>query len=139
MGIRIRTETLGVIFIAFCLVLPSTTICSAQGVDFGNPAAPPPPREFAPVPSPLTSLSGLRKTLDNYGVTISGIYTTDVFGNVNGGIRTGATYQGLLELDLDIDLTKRRWLERRELSHLGLRNPWGKLIEGLHGGPQYGQ
>jgi porin len=106
MGFRIRTKTLGVILIAFGLVLTSTTNCSAQGVNFGNPAAPPPPPVFAPVPSPLTSLTGFRKTLDSYGVTISGIYTTDVFGNVNGGIRTGATYQGLLELDLDIDLAK---------------------------------
>src|ERR1700745_1709748 len=106
MGFRIWTGTLDVIFIAFGLVLASTIICSAQGVNLGTPAAPPPPPVFAPVPSPLTSLTGLRKTLDSYGVTISGIYTTDVFGNVNGGIRTGATYQGLLELDLDIDLAK---------------------------------
>jgi porin len=106
MGFRIRGETLDVIFIAFWLVLASTTICQAQGVDFGNPAAPPPPPVFAPVPSPLGSLIGLRKTLDSFGITISGIYTTDVFGNLSGGLRTGATYQGLLELDLDIDLSK---------------------------------
>ena len=106
MGLRIWTGTLDVIFIAFGLVLASTTVCSAQGVNFGNPAAPPPPPVFAPVPSPLTSLTGFRKTLDSYGITISGIYTTDVFGNVSGGIRTGATYQGLVELDLDMDLSK---------------------------------
>jgi porin len=101
-----RIDTLNAMVTAFVLVLASTSVSSAQGVDFGNPAAPPPPTIFGPVPSPLGDLGGLREAFDRSGISISGIYTIDVFGNVSGGKRTGATAQGLLELDLDIDLTK---------------------------------
>jgi porin len=101
-----RIDRLDAMLSAFGLLLASTSVSSAQGVDFGNPAAPPPPTIFAPVPSPLGNLGGLREAFDRSGIAISGIYTTDIFGNLSGGKRTGATAQGLLELDLDIDLTK---------------------------------
>jgi porin len=44
--------------------------------------------------------------LANYGISIGGIYTGEVLSNVNGGIRTGTIAEGLLELDLDLDLAK---------------------------------
>src|ERR1700693_6308613 len=97
-GIFRRIDTLDAMVIAFMLVLASTSVSSAQGVNFGNPAAPPPPTIFAPVPSPLSNLAGLREAFGKYGVTISGIYTGEVFANLSGGKRTGAIAEGLLAL-----------------------------------------
>jgi len=98
-------QTLGVLFTASIVVVASTGICSAEGVSFGNPAAPPPPTAFAPAPSPL-NLAWLSDLSQRSGVTMSGIYTGEVLSNVSGGKRTGTIAEGLLELDLDIDLAK---------------------------------
>jgi porin len=40
------------------------------------------------------------------GLTFSAEYTGEVFGNLFGGLRKGATYEGLLKLSLQLDLTK---------------------------------
>ncbi|MGA8482573.1 MAG: carbohydrate porin [Chthoniobacterales bacterium] len=40
------------------------------------------------------------------GLTFSAEYTGEVFGNLSGGIKKGATYEGLLKLSLQLDLTK---------------------------------
>ncbi|MBV9674093.1 MAG: carbohydrate porin [Verrucomicrobia bacterium] len=78
--------------------------------EFANPAAPPPPPSFAKPeaipPSPFGDLGGLRENLLKYGFKIGGIYTGEVFGNLSGGFRRGAIAEGLLELDLDVDLEK---------------------------------
>ena len=93
-----------------------------QTENAGNPAAPPPPPSQEPAAdysgSPLGSLGGLRPILDREGIKISGIYTGEVFGNVHGGLETGSILEGLLELDLDIDLNKAVGLPGGSL-HLG--------------------
>ena len=133
MGFRIRTETLDVIFIAFWLVLASTTVCQAQGVDFGNPAAPPPPPVFAPPPSPPGVLWSLTNLSQSSGVTLSGIYTGEVLANVNGGIRTGTIAEGLLELDLDIDLAKSIGLKGGSFHFAGFEIHGSSLSNGYTG------
>ena len=128
-----RTRTLAAIFIASIFTLASAGVTSGQGVDFGNPAAPPPPPVFAPVPSPLGNLAGWRDRFDRFGVTISGIYTADIFCNLSGGKRLGATAQGLLELDLDIDLTKSIGLKGGSLHVSGFEIHGSSLSKGYTG------
>jgi porin len=99
-------DALTALLLMFMLIEVSSGVVLAQGTNFGNPAAPPPPTTFAAAPSPLEDLWGVHRTVDRLGLTISGIYTGEVLANVNGGIRTGAIAEGLLELDLDLDLGK---------------------------------
>lgn len=40
------------------------------------------------------------------GVTFTAEYTGEVFGNLSGGIKSGATYEGLLRLSLQLDLAQ---------------------------------
>ena len=49
---------------------------------------------------------GLRTTLEAQGIEISAAYTGEVFANVQGGIKRGATYDGLFQPQVDIDLDK---------------------------------
>jgi porin len=49
---------------------------------------------------------GIRKWLSERGLTYSFIYTGDVLGNVSGGLRRGAVYQGRLEAQVRADLDK---------------------------------
>lgn len=47
---------------------------------------------------------GIRKRLDDSGIQLGGIYTAEGLGNIGGGVRTGAIYEGRLELDLTLQL-----------------------------------
>ena len=49
---------------------------------------------------------GLGDDLADKGIAISATYTAEVFGNVQGGIHRGATYDGLFLPQLDIDLAQ---------------------------------
>ena len=49
---------------------------------------------------------GLRSALEAQGVAFGVKYTGEVFANVQGGIKRGATYDGLFLPELDIDLEK---------------------------------
>jgi porin len=49
---------------------------------------------------------GMRKWLSERGLTYSFIYTGEVLGNVSGGLRQGAVYQGRLETQVNADLEK---------------------------------
>jgi len=66
----------------------------------------------APVPSIATSLpangdpGGLRKWLYERGFTYSFVLTSEVLGNVAGGMRPGGVFQGKLESIVDADLEK---------------------------------
>ena len=63
-------------------------------------------------PSIATSLpyngdpTGLRKLMATYGATFNFIYTNDVLGNVNGGLRRGVIDQGKLEYNMTVDFAK---------------------------------
>lgn len=49
---------------------------------------------------------GIRSWLDQYGVSFTLNQTSDYVGNTRGGIRQGFVYDGLLDLEVDIDLNK---------------------------------
>lgn len=54
----------------------------------------------------LGDMGGLRTALARYGVTLTLTDTSDVLGNVSGGINKGATYSGLTTLILQMDTQK---------------------------------
>ena len=125
-------ETLTVVLTALTALL-GTSVCPAQGVNFGNPAAPPPPIIFAPAPSPLGNLWGLSDLGERSGVTLSGIYTGEILANVNGGKRTGIIAEGLLELDVDIDLSKSFGLKGGSFHFAGFEIHGSSLSKGYTG------
>ena len=49
---------------------------------------------------------GLRPALDNVGISFSLNQTSDYLGNTQGGLRQGFVYDGLLDLEIDVDLNK---------------------------------
>ena len=54
----------------------------------------------------LGDMGGLRTTLDEHGVTLNLQETSEVFGNVTGGLRRGAAYDGLTQMGLVVDTGK---------------------------------
>lgn len=54
----------------------------------------------------LGNWGGLRPWLDQYGVSFTLNQTSDYVGNTQGGMRQGFVYDGLLDLEVDIDLNK---------------------------------
>ena len=49
---------------------------------------------------------GFRKTLENDGVKFTPVLYGEVFGNPTGGVKQGVIFDGLLDLNLDLDLDK---------------------------------
>jgi porin len=54
----------------------------------------------------LGSFWGERSKLEDEGFKLTPIYTAETFGNPVGGSKQGVIYDGLLDLELDIDLKK---------------------------------
>ncbi|MGO9135376.1 MAG: carbohydrate porin [Methylovirgula sp.] len=54
----------------------------------------------------LGDLSGVRTQLDKLGIQLNAIETSEVLGNVSGGIKQGATYEGALQVILTVDTSK---------------------------------
>jgi porin len=50
--------------------------------------------------------SGLRTELLQYGIAINGSYTAEVFANTAGGMKRGASYDGVFDSQIDVDLEK---------------------------------
>ena len=86
----------------------------------GNTATPPSPQGPAPPgatgfaaqlfapeqTSLLGDLFGVRAVLGNYGVSTGLLETSEVFGNASGGLRRGASYDGLTLISLGVDTQK---------------------------------
>jgi porin len=51
----------------------------------------------------LGDMGGLRTFLSKYGMTLNIEETSEVLGNVSGGIKEGADYDGLTQMDLQLD------------------------------------
>ena len=49
---------------------------------------------------------GARTGIEDKGLTISGGYTAEVWGNTTGGLKQGAVYTGLLDFGAELDLEK---------------------------------
>lgn len=77
-----------------------------------SPGNPPDTDEPDETPSIQKSLGpygdpgGIRKFLKSKGITYSFIYFGEVLGNTSGGVKRGATYEGLLNGTVDVDLGK---------------------------------
>jgi porin len=54
----------------------------------------------------LGDMFGLRTVLGRYGITLNLTDTDEVLGNLAGGIRQGATYEGLTTLTIQLDTLK---------------------------------
>jgi porin len=54
----------------------------------------------------LGDMFGLRSTLENHGITFTLQETSEVLGNVSGGIKTGAVYEGATFMALKVDTEK---------------------------------
>lgn len=54
----------------------------------------------------LGNWGGLKPALANYGVTIGITDSENLLGNVSGGIKTGATMQGVTTMTMDVDTAK---------------------------------
>jgi porin len=52
------------------------------------------------------SFTKVHSATEQKGLTFSAEYTGEVFDNLSGGLKRGATYEGLLKLSLQLDLTK---------------------------------
>jgi porin len=55
----------------------------------------------------LGDLGGLRPLLQQYGASLELTETSEVLGNLTGGMRQGAIYEGLTEMSLTLDLRPR--------------------------------
>ena len=102
--------------------LPSAPVAQANPVP-GNSS---PPASAAPAPGEpgfttglfsssrsnlLGDIYGVRPLLNQYGISLGLTETSEVFGNVTGGVRRGAAYDGLTQMSLGIDLGKAIGLE----------------------------
>ncbi|MGH7153015.1 MAG: carbohydrate porin [Acetobacteraceae bacterium] len=62
---------------------------------------------FAPSRSNLLGdMGGLRTALGNYGITVTTTDVNEVLGNATGGVKQGATYEGLTTLTVQLDTGK---------------------------------
>ena len=111
--------------------IPASVSASAQNAATQNPAAPSfragptpgnpgtPAVPTAPAPGQpgaastfwtrstlLGDMYGLRPWLGDYGITVGAQETSEVLGNVTGGTRRGADYDGLTLLSLGLDTEK---------------------------------
>jgi porin len=57
-------------------------------------------------PGLLGNIGGLRTTLGNYGITLGLNDSENLLGNLSGGVKTGATMQGVTTATVDIDTAK---------------------------------
>jgi len=65
------------------------------------------PLKPAPLEKPLDAqLGSLRTAAESKGITLSMESVSDILGNPSGGVSTGATYSGLLDLSALLDLKK---------------------------------
>jgi porin len=88
-----------------CCVLLATGPAAAQ--EEAAPAAVPEataPEGFLERDTLTDGWFGLAPKLKDHGVLLSATEISEVLGNVSGGLKTGAIYEGRLELDLDLDL-----------------------------------
>jgi porin len=99
-----RAAGLGLVCALFHSLFAGQGFAEEQAAD--RPAGVPDPSVATSLPEPIKSFGGIRQTLAERGVTFQINYIGDSMGNVTGGIKRGATYNGRLELVLDVDLEK---------------------------------
>ena len=65
----------------------------------------------------LGDMGGLRPALAKFGVSLNLSETSEGLGNITGGSREGFEYDGLTQMDLQLDTQTRFWLLRRNVQH----------------------
>jgi len=78
----------------------------AQDAAAADPADAPKPTGFWERDRLTGDWGGARTSLEDAGIKLGATQTSDGLADLSGGKRTGATYQGDTELDLDLDLDK---------------------------------
>ena len=63
-------------------------------------------KEWPSIASTIPFFGNLKKLMLDRGFNIRVNYTAETFGNVSGGVKRGAIYQGVLEMVLDADLER---------------------------------
>ncbi len=69
----------------------------------------------------LGDIGGLRTALGNYGISLGLTETSEVLGNVTGGVHQGAAYDGVTQLNVAVDLNKLVGLDGGTLYMSGLQ------------------
>jgi len=98
--------------LALFAALPATAQTPPADVTPPAPSTPPPPA--SPTPGGglwqranlLGEMGGLRPALDRYGLSLGISEISEVLGNVTGGVRRGADYDGLTTMSLRLDTAK---------------------------------
>ena len=76
-------------------------LCASVGLTFASEDN---PDGFFVRPTLSGDWGGLRSKLEDEGVVFSLTQTSDVLGNINGGVKRGIEYDGLFQPQLDMDL-----------------------------------
>jgi porin len=84
----------------------SLFVCESPAVAQTTSQSQPAPTGFWDRSNLLGDMDGLRTTLGNYGITLALQDTETLLGNVSGGLKQGATMQGLTTATLAIDTQK---------------------------------
>ena len=89
---------------------PVAGVSAAQAQTSQTPAAAP-PGVLSDLLSPsrtnlLGTMGGLRTALGNYGISLGLQETSEVLGNVTGGVHRGADYDGVTQMNLGLDTEK---------------------------------
>jgi len=92
--------------IALLLAVPLLGAAHAQTPQSESPAAGTEPPDFWHRDTLTGDWGGLRTALVEQGVAFTASYVGEVWANVQGGIKRGATYDGVFLPQLDVDLDK---------------------------------
>ena len=90
--------------LALILVAAHQAQAQQQPAQAEAPAASKEPPDFWHRDTLTGDWGGLRTTLADHGIAISASYTSEVFGNTEGGIKRGASYDGAFLPEIDVDL-----------------------------------
>ncbi|NCW89279.1 MAG: hypothetical protein EBV73_01770, partial [Rhodocyclales bacterium] len=85
----------------FRLVFMGLLLPGATGLSYAEDVN---PEGFFVRPSLSGDWGGLRSLLEDRGVVFTLTQTSDVLGNVNGGVKRGVEYDGLFQPQIDVDL-----------------------------------
>ena len=83
-----------------------TVVSPAPAAQTSGANSPPPAPGLLNQKYLLGDFWGERSKLEDEGVTFTPVYTAETFGNPVGGVKQGAIYEGLLDLELTLDFKK---------------------------------
>jgi porin len=108
-AITATTAPVAAVLLGLAVAMPRPAAAQAVGTPAAaTPAATPAPTGLAALFSDqrtnlLGDMAGLRTSLGNVGISLGLTETSEVLGNVTGGVHQGAAYEGLTEMSLGLD------------------------------------